>query len=402
MRVSTSQFYRQSVAGMQENQVALARSQRDLASGRRVQVAADDPVAAERMLRTDHQIRQLQQYQRSLDQARTSMTTQDDTLGNMVNLLHRVREISISAENEAMTLGERGILAAELDAIVGDMQSLANAQDGEGNYLFAGFETGRRPFAADANGAVAYRGDDGQRFLQPGAGRTVLVNQSGGRLFEDIVRGNGSFRVDTAPGNTGSGVIVDDGVQDRSAFQPGRYQVRFTAADLFDVVDSASGAPLLTGQAFVAGAAIAFNGVQVSVKGQPRAGDVFVVESGARTSIFGLVEQLRDTVRTPASDSADRARLSQGIAGSLDDMDRVLDRLEQGRGSLGARMRTLDEQQDINETASVNAAELLSELRDLDYAEATTQLNQYALNLQAAQQAFARLQGLSLFNLLRR
>jgi flagellar hook-associated protein 3 FlgL len=402
MRVSTSQFYRQSVTGMQEHQSALARSQRELASGRRMQVAADDPAAAERIVQTDHQLRRLEQYQRSLEQARASMVTQDDTLGSMVNVQHRVREIAINAENDTLTGGDRAILAAELEGIVGDLQALANAQDGEGNYLFAGFDTRQTPFAKGANGAVTYQGDDGRRYLQPGAGRSLLVNQSGRELFENIARGNGSFSVDSAVTNSGSGVVVDGGVADRSAFQPGGYELRFTAPDVFDVVEVASGTVVLAGQAFVEGAAIAFNGVQVSIKGQPAAGDLFVVESGTRASVFALVEKLRDSVASPASGTADRARLSQGIAGSLQDMDRVLDRLEQGRGSLGARMRTLDAQEDINDAAAVRGAELLSELRDLDYAEATTRLNQHVLNLQAAQQAFARLQGLSLFDLVGR
>jgi flagellar hook-associated protein 3 FlgL len=387
---------------MQEHQSALSRSQGDLASGRRVHVAADDPAAAERIVQTDHQLRRMEQFQRSLGQARTSMENQDGALGGMVNHLHRMREIAISAESESLTVGERSILSSEVDAIVSDLQALANAQDGEGNYLFAGFETRQRPFSRDASGAVGYQGDDGQRYLQPGAGRTVLVNQSGRELFENIARGNGRFSVDSEATNTGSGVIVDGGVTDRSVFEPGGFELRFTTPGVFDVVEVSTGTVLLAAQTFVEGADIAFNGLQVSVKGQPEAGDVFTVDSDARTSVFALAEALRETVSSPSSTPADQARLSQGIAGSLQDMDRVLERLAQDRGSLGARMRSLDEQEGINEAAAVRGAELLSELRDLDYAEGTARLNQHMLNLQAAQQAFTRLQGLSLFDLVGR
>jgi flagellar hook-associated protein 3 FlgL len=44
---------------------------------------------------------------------------------------------------------------------------------------------------------------------------------------------------------------------------------------------------------------------------------------------------------------------------------------------------------------------LVSEIRDLDYAEAITRLQQELVTLQAAQQSFVRIQGLSLFQFLR-
>jgi flagellar hook-associated protein 3 FlgL len=43
----------------------------------------------------------------------------------------------------------------------------------------------------------------------------------------------------------------------------------------------------------------------------------------------------------------------------------------------------------------------LSEVQDLDYAEAASRLNRELLSLEAAQQTFVRVQGLTLFNFLR-
>jgi flagellar hook-associated protein 3 FlgL len=42
----------------------------------------------------------------------------------------------------------------------------------------------------------------------------------------------------------------------------------------------------------------------------------------------------------------------------------------------------------------------LSEIKDLDYAEAISRLSLQMTGLQAAQQSFAKVQGLSLFNYL--
>jgi flagellar hook-associated protein 3 FlgL len=43
---------------------------------------------------------------------------------------------------------------------------------------------------------------------------------------------------------------------------------------------------------------------------------------------------------------------------------------------------------------------VLSETEDLDYAEAISKFNLQSVSLQAAQQAYSRVQGLSLFNFL--
>jgi flagellar hook-associated protein 3 FlgL len=61
-------------------------------------------------------------------------------------------------------------------------------------------------------------------------------------------------------------------------------------------------------------------------------------------------------------------------------------------------MESLQRQTDINEGASLQISENLSLINDLDYAEAISRFSQQQAALQAAQQAFAKTQGLSLFN----
>mgnify|MGYP003831089219 FL=1 len=49
----------------------------------------------------------------------------------------------------------------------------------------------------------------------------------------------------------------------------------------------------------------------------------------------------------------------------------------------------------------VHLKQTISDIGDLDYAEAATRLSQETLILQAAQQSFIKIQGLSLFNYMR-
>ena len=96
------------------------------------------------------------------------------------------------------------------------MLSLANTQDGNGNYIFAGFAAQTQPFALTATGA-SYAGDQGQPQVQIAAGQSVATGDSGSAVFNEIKTGNGTFTVTPAAGNTGTGVVGANTVADPSA-----------------------------------------------------------------------------------------------------------------------------------------------------------------------------------------
>jgi len=85
----------------------------------------------------------------------------------------------------------------------------------------------------------------------------------------------------------------------------------------------------------------------------------------------------------------------------LGDVDAVMTEFNSVRSEIGGRQRAIDLQNNLNESTRIRAEQTRSTLQDLDFAEASTQLNQYLTALQAAQQSFAQIQNLSLFNVIR-
>jgi flagellar hook-associated protein 3 FlgL len=85
---------------------------------------------------------------------------------------------------------------------------------------------------------------------------------------------------------------------------------------------------------------------------------------------------------------------------NLDEIDAVMENLSNFRSRTGARLKSLDVQNNVNEGLIVHSKELLSDIEDLDLAEAITELNLRRAGLEAAQQSYVRVQGLSLFNFL--
>ncbi|MDT8405742.1 MAG: flagellar hook-associated protein FlgL [Methylococcales bacterium] len=85
---------------------------------------------------------------------------------------------------------------------------------------------------------------------------------------------------------------------------------------------------------------------------------------------------------------------------ALTDLDNALSRILEVRTSVGARLRSLDNQENFNADFILDTQVSLSATRDVDLTEAITRLNAQNVALQAAQQTFTRVQNLSLFNFL--
>ena len=109
----------------------------------------------------------------------------------------------------------------------------------------------------------------------------------------------------------------------------------------------------------------------------------------------GGFESVFATLETLASD------LEAGIPPSnLAQIDRAMEHLVGFRATAGARLNALESQQGINDALLLQLEVTRSGIEDLDYAEAASRLSQESISLQAAQQAFVKVQNLNLFNFL--
>lgn len=117
--------------------------------------------------------------------------------------------------------------------------------------------------------------------------------------------------------------------------------------------------------------------------------DVFMGVAGG-ASAFDILATLAADLRTPGAD------LSDSIGDIKLAMQQVLDVRARG----GARLNALDDLGNVNQDLAVTLEAELSEIRDLDYAEAVSRMNRQLLAFQASQQSYAKLSQLSLFNYL--
>lgn len=403
MRISTNQIYSNSLSAMQDQQSALNHTQLQVSTGRRILTPADDPIQAAHALDLTQALGATKQYQVNADTATYQSQLEESTLSGTTDLLQRVRELAVQGANATQTNETRRYIAAEVRARLDELLSQANTRDANGEYLFAGYKGQTQPFARSGTG-FAYSGDQNNRYLEVGPGIQVIARDSGSAVFQGIRNGNGVFTTLDNPANTGTG-IIDPGTAS-PAYVSDTYTITFTQVLPTDpityaVTGAVSGVVVPAGTAYVEGADITFNGATTNIKGTPANGDSFTVSPSANQDIFTTLQNLVNTLEAGVGDPATQTQFNNGINRALTDLDQGAGKILEIRGQIGGRLNTIDGQKSANDAFTANLEQTLSGVQDLDYAEAASRLNRQLLGLQAAQQAFVKVQGLSLFNFLR-
>jgi flagellar hook-associated protein 3 FlgL len=138
--------------------------------------------------------------------------------------------------------------------------------------------------------------------------------------------------------------------------------------------------------------------VEFTLDGAPRAGDRFIVETSQSQGVLDTVGRLAEGLRSlPATGDQDEA-YQQLIGDTLNNLDAAMNNIVGVRSEIGARMNVMDSVRGLHDQVTQLSTELKSEIEDVDIAKAISDLSHQTLILEAAQQTFARVSRLSLFN----
>jgi flagellar hook-associated protein 3 FlgL len=118
-------------AALRGLQASLARTQKlqnELSSGRRVSTPGDDPAAAASSMALRSQRRADEQYLRNSDDAAGRLNMADNALTQMSDRVRKVRELLIQSGNGALGDSDKAAIAAEINAIKGEVKDLYNTR----------------------------------------------------------------------------------------------------------------------------------------------------------------------------------------------------------------------------------------------------------------------------------
>lgn len=406
MRISTSSIYSSNISSLDTLQVQIAQTTQQISSGQRILDPSMDPVGAARAIELTLSDSTNTQYGANNTAATNSLSLSDGILQSVTSLLQSAHDTAVTgAAGNSMSDANRKALAADLQGRLNDLLGLANSTDGNGNYLYSGGQGSVQPFVKTASGVV-YQGDDVQRKMQVGPSRQISSSDSGADIFMRIRNGNGTFQAAPSAANTGSGIIGQSVVTNAASYNANSYQVTFGAGGTtYSITDLTAGPPGVavagqTGVVYTSGQAISFNGIQFSITGTPAAGDTFNVTPSTNQSVFDTLNKLITTLSAPlagasaATIAANGQAMSDGISALGQDLNSVLG----VRATTGSRLNELTALQTTGTQLGLQFQQTLSSIQDTDYNKAITDLSQQKLILQAAQQSFAQVSKLSLFN----
>jgi flagellar hook-associated protein 3 FlgL len=429
------------------NQTAkLLELQQQVSTGRRIVKPSDDPVSAARALELTQASDVVAQYSRNRENAQSSLSLQETQLVGVGELITRVRELATQGGNGSLTQDNRKALTAELRSRYEELIGYANARDGNGKYLFSGYMGDTRPFAGSVETGVQYFGDDGQRQLQVSPSRIIDISDSGKDIFQRIKNGNGTFLTGVNISNTGTGVIDGGAVFDPTKWNDPNntghsYEVRFvvdsnnqlsqpgkTYYDIVDVTDPTNPISVNTGAApdndlssagfsyageYHSGQAIELYGLgpggsvpgvslgsNIIITGDVKTDDTFTIAPSTTQDIFETLGTLIQDMEDSTANEGQHALLSNRIGFALTNLDQAEQSILKVRAQIGSRLAEVDSLQSINEDTQIQYQQAISNLQDLDYAKAISDLTRKQTDLQAAQQSFMQISKLSLFNYL--
>ena len=398
MRISSSQIFAQGVSRILDLQRGARDLQNQVASGKRVMQPGDDPVAATAVQQIAQQINANQQYDRNGVQAEQRLNQVDDVLGGVNSIVQSVRDLALQGRSESLGASDRGAIAQQIRQQLDALVELGNSRNAAGEYIFAGAAVAARPFTSNEAGAVTYNGDQVARELQVSASRTLADGFTGQNALMEVRNGNGTFVTRMLAGNTGTAQISDNVVVNGTAYLAHDFRISFTSATTYDIIDNTLGATVAAAQPYVDGAAIGFNGSSVTVFGTPAAGDQFTAKPSQHQSMFQTLDTLATTLATGFGNPSAQAAFGFNMDRALEDIDQALGKTSVLRSAVGARLNSITAQSDVNVQAKINLEALRSKLEDVDLSQAISALSQETLSLQAAEQSFVKIQGLSLFN----
>lgn len=417
MRISSIQTFTTSVNRIVDLTGQVGKTQSQISAGTKILQPSDDPVNAAKVLDLQQELTSRDQFVKDINLLENRANLEETTLKTVNDSLIRIRELTTQAGNGALIKSDKEAIAAELSQRLEELQSLMNTKDTSGEYLFSGYKGKTEPFVDTGNHNYVFKGDEGQRFIKISNTVSLPASDSGKDIFVDIKSAQNTFTTLASDSNTAVppakvsvGLVVDQEAYDE--FYPEDIIIEFQNPDErtlvglpaqanFNIISKSDGRVLQENLPYISGKPIEINGVQVQIEGNPNTGDTFLIESSENQGLLTSVSRLVYGLQNLGDSEEDKKAYSQLIEDSIINLKSAEDSVLETRAEIGARLNTMESTRNLHEDLKIVSKDLLSNIRDLDFAEASSQLAFESFVLQAAQQSYVKIAGLSLFNSIR-
>ena len=447
-RVGTANMYDNAIRNVSARQTSLVNLQENLTSGKRVVRASDDPVSAAQAERALTRISRIQTEQRALENQRNAIAQAESTMGDAIGLVQEARQLMVNAGNGALSSSERATIANQLQSLRDQLTAVANRTDTNGIPLLGALGSAQSPFMGPLNGIPDYK-FAGQAGQTASDGVTLPNTLDGDSAFMFDAKRDGSFHAAITPGTstvivpgattpsvpamgqpnralTTSAITVAEGTNFNKNPATGlayTYSVSFSNVTLDPATNTLSATYNVTSTdpAFVPPAQQTLTPIKIGEKGEfninglppgmsmkvttlptkavdgtitpsPANGDTINISPQA--SVFSVIDKAIAEIKAAPNSNVAAQAISQALA----NVDIGLERMSNIRSYAGELLNRADRITGDQEKRSVQLESDRSRAEDLDMIKGISDFQNQQTGYQAALQAYASVQKLSLFN----
>jgi len=359
LRVTDKMNKIQILNNIQKNRTELASLQNQAATMKRVTKPSDDPMASAKILATRTDNKNLEQFEKNINFAKSFLESTEAALSQVSEALVRAKELAIQGASDTNGGSPREMISSEIAQIYNSVVEISNRRMGD-RYIFSGYQTLNAPFNKDGQ----YAGDDGEIKVQNQKGQYVSMNLTGERIF--LGRGMSGDGIQKSP------YEVPQSVEELQNYKISEADRQFQNQEVIENQLTTRG--------------------PASVGRIQRVGAEDPVSGGQGVNIFSIISGL---------DSALKSNDREGIQDALEPLDQALNQINLARAEIGGRVNQMNATVDGIDRSIVDNKVYNSQLEDADLFQVMTDLNKADTALKGSLETSNKVMTMSLLDFLK-
>ncbi|MDR2617403.1 MAG: flagellar hook-associated protein 3 [Treponema sp.] len=131
---------------LRRQEEGLSAIQSKIGSQKRIQELRDDPLAASHAVRYESYLARLERFEQNTLYARDHFRQADIYIHNAVDVMQRIRDLSVQGANGIYSKDDLRNIAVEVNELLKELVSISNSVGPDGNRIFAGDKAFTEPF----------------------------------------------------------------------------------------------------------------------------------------------------------------------------------------------------------------------------------------------------------------
>lgn len=205
---ATQEINRQQSLGSQ-----IARAQTDISTGKRIQTASDDPVAAARIAQLRLSQADQVTWQRNIETGKSVASQVDTTLASIEDVFNRVKELTLAGASQSVSPIDRQAMVGELNGLRTTLSNLMTSTTPTGQQLFP---------------------TDGALEISVSLTQRLPATDKRSNIFENVALTNGSGSLDSVIQAAAAAIAIDDPTQRQTAANDSLKDIDISAVHVTD------------------------------------------------------------------------------------------------------------------------------------------------------------------------